>query len=189
MSHYRKIDVRIWNDAKFQSLSDNGKLAFFLLLTHPNMTALGAMRGTPAGLGADLSCSPEAFREAFQEVLAKGMAEYDESARLIALPNFVKYNPPINPNVLKAWAHQVEYLPECDLKTVVLQRAKAFAEGMGEAFAKAFLKAFPEALPNTLSTEHGGYPSQGRGVSGLGRAGGRRPALAVVNGDDGSDGL
>ena len=46
MSHHRKIDVRIWNDQKFLSLSERGKLAFLMLLTHPMMTALGAMRGT-----------------------------------------------------------------------------------------------------------------------------------------------
>lgn len=46
MARYRKIDSRIWNDAKFRELSDNGKLVFLMLLTHPSMTSLGAMRAT-----------------------------------------------------------------------------------------------------------------------------------------------
>jgi len=71
MAHYRKVDVRIWNDAKFNSLSHLGKLAFLLLITHPNMTMLGAMRATPEGLSAELKSTPEAFREAFGEVLSK----------------------------------------------------------------------------------------------------------------------
>ena len=154
MSHYRKIDVRIWNDAKFQTLSDAAKLAFFLLLTHPNMTALGAMRGTPDGLAAELKDLREAFPEAFREVMAKGMAEYDENARLIALPNFVKYNPPTSPNVVKAWANALEYLPECELKTVVVQRAVAFAEGMSKGFGKAIPHALREAMRYPLSIEH-----------------------------------
>lgn len=140
---YRKIDTRIWNDAKFSNLSDQGKLVFFMLLTHPNMTSLGAMRASLAGLAEELGWLPEAFREAFREALAKGMVEHDQKACLIALPNFVKYNPPESPNVVKAWAAAADLLPECRLKTLVIQRAKAFAEGFGEAFAKAYLKTMP----------------------------------------------
>lgn len=72
MSFFHKIDVRIWNDAKFRALSHSGKLVFIMLLTHPGMTALGAMRTTPEGLGAELKMNPEAFREAFGEVLRQG---------------------------------------------------------------------------------------------------------------------
>ena len=60
------MDPRIWNDAKFRDLSDNAKLVFFMLLTHPNMTALGAMRATVAGLAEEMGWEPEAFREAFR---------------------------------------------------------------------------------------------------------------------------
>lgn len=184
MSHFRKIDVRIWNDAKFLSLSDTAKLSFLLLLTHPNMTALGAMRGSPEGLATDLKEYREAFPEAFRDILAKGMAEYDPEARLIALPKFVKYNPPTSPNVVKAWVGALEYLPECELKSLVVQRAVAFAEAISKGFAKAIPEALREAMRYPLSIEQGDYPSQGNNLSELGTAGqgGSRPALAVVNG-------
>jgi hypothetical protein len=42
MGRYRKIDTRIWNDAKFRELSERGQLEFLFGLTHPNMTMLGA---------------------------------------------------------------------------------------------------------------------------------------------------
>ncbi|GGD57993.1 hypothetical protein [Pseudoxanthomonas indica] len=148
MSRYRKIDPRIWNDAKFNSLTDDAKLAFFMLLTHPGMTALGAMRATVPGLAAEMKWTPEAFGEAFGEACSKGMAEHDESACLIALPNFLRYNPPESPNVVKAWVGAIDLLPECRLKTIVLQRAGAFAGGMSEAFGKAFAEAFPKAMAN-----------------------------------------
>ena len=67
MAKYRKVDPRIWNDAKFRDLSDNGKLVFFFLLTHPNMTSLGAMRHTIPGLAAELGWDVEVFGKAFQE--------------------------------------------------------------------------------------------------------------------------
>ena len=148
MSRYRKIDPRIWNDAKFRQLSDNGKLAVFLLLTHPNMTALGGMRGTVPGLAAELGWAAEAFQQAFAEVSLRGIVEHDEKACFIGLPNFLEYNQPESPNVVRAWGAAVDLLPECELKNVVLQRAQGFAEGKSEAFAKAFSEAFPKAMPN-----------------------------------------
>jgi hypothetical protein len=142
MSRYRKIDPRIWNDAKFASLSDEGKLVFFMLLTHPSMTALGAMRATAEGLAAELGWRAEAFRKAFEEVCLKGMAEHDGAAHFVALPGFLKYNTPESPNVIRAWRGSVDLLPECSLKGVVLQRAYLWSQGMSEGFRKAFIEAF-----------------------------------------------
>jgi hypothetical protein len=150
MSRYRKIDVRIWNDAKFQSLDDKGKLAFFMLLTHPGMTPLGAMRATPSGLAEELGWSVEDFREAFAKICGKGMAKHDERVHLVALPNFIKYNPPVSPNVVRAWESCLDMLPECDLKNEVIQTGKAFAEGMSKGFGKALPKAFREGAPKSM---------------------------------------
>ena len=147
MARYRKVDPRIWNDAKFRRLSDSAKLVFFMLLTHPNMTALGAMRATVSGLAEELGWELKAFREAFQEVLSEGMAEHNQKACFLSLPNFLKYNPPESPNVVKAWIGAIDLLPECEQKTLVLQRSKAFAEGLSEGFAKALPEAFAKGMP------------------------------------------
>lgn len=148
MSRYRKIDQRIWNDEKFRLLDDSAKLLFFCLLTHPSMTMLGAMRSTVAGLAEELGWSVEAFREAFQQVLDKGMAEHEQKAHLIALPNFLVYNKPESPNVVKSWSSVLDMLPECALKIRVVARCRAFAEGMSEGFAEALPVAFRQPMPN-----------------------------------------
>ncbi len=149
MSHYRKIDVHVWNDARFMSLTLHGQLAWFMLLTHPMMTSLGAIRATPDGLAAELSRGDEgyreAFREALQDVIDKGMADYDPKANLLALPNFLKYNKPESPNVVKAWAKSAGMLPECDLKNLIIQRSIAYAESLGKGFKTAVHEAFPKA--------------------------------------------
>ncbi len=151
MGRYRKIDTRIWNDAKFRAMSDRAKLAFFFLLTHPHMTSLGAMRATVPGLAMEMGWPEKAFREAFREALAKGMAKHDEVACFVCLPNFIRYNPPESPNVVKSWLACVDLLPECDSKVQLLQQVKAFGEGLGEGFRKAFAfleKALPKGMPN-----------------------------------------
>ena len=146
MAHYRKIDTRIWNDEKFCSLTPMGKLAFFFILTHPNMTCLGAMRGTRIGLENELD---EVLPEAFMEVFMKGFVKDDPKAKIIVIPNFLKYNKPENPNVVIGWSKASDLIPECDMKVELLQSAKGFVEGISEAFAKAFDKAFPKTGTGT----------------------------------------
>lgn len=148
MSRYRKIDPRIWNDARFRDLSDRGKLAFLFILTHPHMTSLGAMRGSLSGLATELGWSEKAFREAFGEALAKGMLEHGEKASFVGVPNFLRYNGPESPNVVKSWVAALDLIPECELKCRLLQRVRAFADGLSEAFGKALAETFREAMPN-----------------------------------------
>jgi hypothetical protein len=148
VARYRKIEARIWNDAKFAALSERGKLVFLFLLTHPNLTMLGAMRATIPGLAAELGIEPKAFRQAFGEAFAKGMVKHDEAAAFVWLPNFLRYNKPESPNVVKAWPDALELIPECALKHELNQQLKAFAEGMTEGFTKAFAEAFPKTMPN-----------------------------------------
>lgn len=152
MARYRKIDPRIWNDEKFRRLSDQGKLCFLFLLTHPHMTSLGGMRASLAGLAEEMGWDLKAFRKAFHEGCSEGMIEHDSEACLIAFPNFLKYNRPESPNVLRAWSNSVELLPECELKTRMLQRVRALAKGMSNGFMRAFDECFGEArlhpMPN-----------------------------------------
>lgn len=140
MSHYRKIDVRIWNDEKFIDMDNEEKLSFLFVLTHPNMTAVGAMRGTVGGLASELKVLPEAFQKAFD----KGLLEADPKANIISAKNFLKYNKPENPNVLKAWGAAFDMLPECDIKQRIYYKIKHTIKDYGEGFQKAFSKAFAE---------------------------------------------
>jgi hypothetical protein len=164
MSRYRKIDTRIWNDEKFREMSDAGQLAFLFILTHPSMTALGAMRATIPGLAAEKRWTAEAFQEAFGEALSKGMVEHEEPAACVAVPNFLKYNPPESPNVVKAWSAALDLIPEGRLKDLVIQRAKGFLKGKSKAFTEALPKAFgeglPKALPKTIPKRLAGGPHE-----------------------------
>ena len=148
MARYRKVDPRIWNDAKFMGLSDSGKLALFFVLTHPNMTAVGAMRHTIPGMAAELGWSSEAFREAFLEGCDKGIVKHDEKASFVWLPNFIKYNQPESPNVVKAWFSALDLLPECQMRNELIQHVKDFLKGFAKGFQEGFAEATPKSMPN-----------------------------------------
>lgn len=155
MARYRKIDPRIWNDEKFASLSHEGQRAFLFILTHPSMTSLGAFRATKEGIEAELGIDTKGFAQPFQELLSKGLIKYDESCFLVFAPNFLKYNQPENPNVVKGWAGCLDLLPECPLLAEVLQRAKSCASANSKTS-----KAFSESLGRVTETLSERYAKQ-----------------------------
>ena len=169
---FRKIDVRIWNDEKFHALSPHGKLAFIYLLTHPQMTSLGAMRSTIEGLALELEVLPEAFREVFRE----GLAIAFPKANCIYVKNFVRYQTPESPNVVKAWAKSFDLIPECELKTLAFQDAKDLTEGMSEAFRKAFREAFANKEERRKKKEDSSKPT----ITGKGKPAKRGDSDGVV---------
>jgi hypothetical protein len=152
MAHYRKIDTRMWNDAKFRRLTPDAKLMFVLILTHPNLTSIGTMRHTSVGLGAEIGLTPEASDTAFMSLHAANLIEYDSGANCLVLPNFLRYNTPENPNGVKAWANAIEYTPECELKDKVLTHLRKTARVRGGWFEKAFDDAM-EALAKSRQRE------------------------------------
>lgn len=174
MAKYRKISPKIWNDAKFRTLSDNAKLVFFMLLTHPQTSAIGTLRAFPQGLAPEMGWSEEAFRAAFNEAFHKGMVRSSEKDGLIWLPNFMKHNAPESPNVLKSWAGALDECPECSLKDEIFHSVQGFAQSLSKAFAAAFSQAFCPALPNQEQEQEqeeappvppagdGVYPDRGR---------------------------
>lgn len=153
MARYSKIESSILNDGKFNRLSDDAQLVFFRLLVHPHLTSLGAMRATVAGLASEIRWPLERLREALGEVFREGMVELDEDAHFLWLPNFLKHNQPESPNVVRSWVKALDYLPECGLRTRMMQHAQAFVFKLSPTFQEAlpevFLKA-SESLPESL---------------------------------------
>ena len=146
MARYRKIDVRIWNDRKFRELDDNAKLAFLLLLTHPDTNQLGFIRSRSVSLAFDLGWHSDAMSNAIQTLCQKGMLMADEMAGLMFLPNFLKYNPPNGVNGAKSWTGLLDLLPECDLRDQALIRLKPLIDGL----PKGTREGIPEDIMNAI---------------------------------------
>lgn len=144
MAKYRKIDPRIWNDAKFLRIGPMGQMLFLYVLTHPNMTMLGMLRSTKEAIAFERGWDLLAFNQVFDLALRLGLLEYDPVG-LIACPNFLKYNEPESITVVKSWGKIQDFLPECDLYFKYLNRAKEYCKNRGKAFEKSFNEAFSEA--------------------------------------------
>lgn len=142
---YRRINDKIWNDAKFRSLSKDAKLLFFFLQTHPSMTPVGALRANSPGLAAELRWDINDYQPAFGQLTQSGIVRVDEDAGLIFLPNFLHDNPPQSPNVVISWGDIPDSLPECPLKVEILAFVVNFLGGYSDSFRKALSESFPAA--------------------------------------------
>jgi hypothetical protein len=138
MGRYRKIDPRIWTDEKFMSLKDQSKLMFLYVLTHPNMTAVGAMRATIEGLAAELRWKVSEARQAIGHAMSLGMIVANNSCGYIELPNFLKYNEPEGPNsVSKAWIEALYWIPECREKRRLISKCRKYLDAKSDGFKHA----------------------------------------------------
>ena len=149
---YRKISVCIWNDAKFLALSHDAKLVVFFMLTHQDLTQLGALRATIPGLACELGMGLETFGKAFEEVLHQGIVEYDEKL-LFWFPNFLKHNLPESPNVVKSWHYGYRQLPENPLRAEILLGVKELVATLTQGFREAFVTTFAEELAETCPNQ------------------------------------
>lgn len=155
MSRYRKIEVRMWGDERFNRLSPIpacGQGLWLYLLTGPHTGPIpGLFRAGRAAMAEELGWDQQAFDKAFAEALAEGLVKADLKARVMWLPNAIKYNKPESPNVVKSWAAEFDLIPECDLKREAYECLKSFIYGLEKGYPEAFDQAFgkPSSKPST----------------------------------------
>lgn len=141
-SRYRKTEVRMWGDEKFRSLSPlppSGQSLWIYLLIGPFTGPVpGLFKAGRAAMSEELEWSQEAFDKAFQEALDLGLVEADFKARLIWLPNAIRYNKPSNPNIVKSWREVIALMPDCDLKHRALSAIGKEITTLGPSYASVF---------------------------------------------------
>ena len=150
MARFRKIDPRIWNDAKFASLSNEAKLLFMYLLTSPSMTILGALPMRASAVAEELGLDSKRYAIRYEELSRLGMAEYDDRG-LFWVRNYLKYNSPDNPKVVLSWPSALDLLPECPLLANVLDAARNHCCARGDSFLKAFEDGIGDRFVNRIA--------------------------------------
>lgn len=115
MRDYGKVYSRFWASRDVRALSERAKLLALYLLTSAHGTLAGVCY-LPAGYVAeDMNWPVERVTEGFTELLAKGFATRCEVTNWVWVTKYLEWNPPENPNQLKAARRIVEQMPEeCD---------------------------------------------------------------------------
>ncbi len=141
MARYKKIDVRIWNDAKFNALSSDAQLIFLYLLTSPQTTMLGAVPVDKHTVSRILKFDDIRYGIGYKQLSQYGMLEYDE-AGIFWIKNFLKYNPPENPKVVISYASLLDLFPECPLLIKIAKSVLRACEARGDSYVNALHPEF-----------------------------------------------
>jgi uncharacterized phage protein (TIGR02220 family) len=150
MAKYRPIDTRVWNDRKFLSLSQDGRMLWLFLLTSPSTLAIpGVLVAGEAAIAEQLHWDSKRLRERFGELFQRGLGIKVEG-RLVWLCNATKYQPPANPNMIVGWAKCWDDVPECNLKHDIWQALKTACKSWNRTFEKQFAEPFRDGSSNGL---------------------------------------
>lgn len=150
MARYKKIDVRIWNDAKFNALSSDARLIFLFMLTSPQTTMVGAVPIDKHTVSRILKFDEIRYGIGYKQLSEYGMLEYDE-AGIFWIKNFLKYNPPENPKVVISWSSLLDLFPECQLLIKIAKSVLKACETRGEAYVKALHPEFKKLAKYDMS--------------------------------------
>jgi len=110
------------------------------------MTTVGAMRMSSVGMAAELDWTFKKFNKTLSDLLKSGLIEYDSKSFFISAPNFMKYNKPQSPNVIKTWPQAFDLLPDCELKNKLGVRLERFLGDSPKGFLLAFNRCFPNGF-------------------------------------------
>ncbi|MBC8588059.1 hypothetical protein [Paratissierella segnis] len=139
---YTKIDALMWSDCKYRELTDDGKLLFVYVLTCNHRNMLGIYH-LPIPYGAyDLNWDNKRFSKGLEELLQKGLINYNSNTNIILIPNFLKYNPLENQNQVKGAIKAISSIPTIGLNTELLTTLKAF----DKPFVEPLIKLLEERL-------------------------------------------
>lgn len=154
LSPYRRVSIGMWADEKFRSLSRlqpcGQSLWLVLLVGEQTSNIPGLMSIGRAAMAEQLEWSLEAFDIAYAEVYAQGLAIADFKARLIWVPNALKYNLPQSPKVVIGWGKTWSLLPDCDLKAQAWEALRNTLKSMDCNNPEAFVEAFDKACAKPM---------------------------------------
>jgi len=127
---YQNVEVKIWHDEKFISLSTEGKLLFLYVLTCPHSNALGAYILKKGYIVEDLKWPLVKVTQTLSELGRKGLVAYDEAVSLVVVNKYLEHNPPSNTNQCKNLVILFYGLP----KSKILLPVSNYLEAITERF-------------------------------------------------------
>lgn len=111
MREYGQIQSSYWTHPDIQSLSTDTKLLGAYLLTCQHTNGLGCFRMPSGYIAIDLSINIETVKEGLLELLRNGFLRWCDKTEYVLIPDFLRWNPIINPNSAKARAKEFEVIP------------------------------------------------------------------------------
>jgi hypothetical protein len=110
---YRSVHAKFWRDPKVKRWSDPARIAALYLLTGPHSTRTGVFEMPVGYMAIDLEWPLEKCIEALRELIHSGFLVHDavHGTDWFVIRNRLRYDPPPNPNGLKAIYKALDAMP------------------------------------------------------------------------------
>ena len=116
MREFGKVQTAFWRHPKIVLLSTDARLLALYLVTGPHSNAVGAYFLPDAYIADDFGWPSETVAETLSEVFQIGFAKRFGDGRHIAICDFLDWNKPENPNVIKKMIKEFDQLPQDDCR-------------------------------------------------------------------------
>lgn len=146
MPGFDVIHRQLYDSASFRSLPEDSRTLFVYLLANKHRTTFGYYVLPDTYTSEDLQWSPERVAAAWEDI-PEDMAKRDKARRLVFMPNALRFNQPMNPNVVKHWGDTLAAMPPSPLLDDLGQAAELFLE---KDWQRAFINGIGNPLPNPL---------------------------------------
>ncbi len=145
---YQKIYVQIWNDEKFIELSEPSKIFFLYLLTSPHSNLIGAFVIKKGYIAEDLKWSIPRVDKAIKELVKDELILFDVKVSVVAVSNYLKYNPLENPNQFIGATNIYKTLPRTHILSSIFNTLVTLSERFNKPFEGA---SKPEAVTDSVT--------------------------------------
>jgi hypothetical protein len=108
---YGKVRAQFWESESLRDLSVQAKFIALYLLTSPHTNAIGCFRLPVAYISHDTGIAGGALEKALAELRAANFAIPCERVPWVYIPNYLRHNPPENPNVWRKCVKELCGLP------------------------------------------------------------------------------
>jgi hypothetical protein len=139
MAKYRKVDPRIWNDEKFQSLPPADKLLAVYCLT-AQANRIGIFKFSVALASEDLGMPADEVRERLDRVCHTLFWPLDAIRRVLYFPTWWKYNNPGSPKTLIGILSDVHDVPQTPLLEEFKRNTKHLSDSLSDTLSSFFAK-------------------------------------------------
>lgn len=141
---YFRVSPAIWR----QRWTEPMRYLALYLLTCPHRTMEGLFVLPKPYVCADLKWSPESLAEPFGELVADGFMDYSEDDEVCFICKALTYQPPRNPNMVKAAVRRIRTVPKTRLDEDFIHAACAYAESLAESLRQSLPERFANGSPN-----------------------------------------
>jgi len=136
---YYRVSPAIWRQ---RGWSEDMRYLALYLLTCQHRTIEGLFVLPKLYICGDMKWSPERLGESFDALLADGFMEYDEDDQVCFIVKALHYQPPRNPNMVKAAIRRVQTVPKTRLDEHFMASAMTYCKSLAESLAESLPKRY-----------------------------------------------